>query len=78
VYQRILAVSQNNLASRQSKHTKEYVMPAENQSGKLGGSSSPVMDRVIDNSKNSQREFPSTSVTDSYNKKPVDVPGGAK
>jgi len=53
-------------------------MPAQNQSDKLGGSSSPVMDRVIDNSKNSQREFPATNPrgTD-YNNAPVSVPGTA-
>jgi hypothetical protein len=53
-------------------------MPAENQSGKIGSSSSPVMERVIDNNKNSQRTFPDNSTQTAYNKQPVNVPGAGK
>ena len=53
-------------------------MPAENQSSKIGTSSSPVMERVIKNNENSQREFPSNSTSTAYIKQPVSVPGGAK
>ena len=54
-------------------------MPAQDQSGKVGSSSSPVIERVIDNNKNSQREVKAPGVVNSgqYNKQPVKVPGGA-
>jgi hypothetical protein len=48
-------------------------MPQENQSGKLGKSSSPVVDRVIQNSKNVQQPVNVPGVTKSgqYNKQPI-------
>jgi hypothetical protein len=55
-------------------------MPAENQSNKLGSSSSPVMDRVIDNNKNVQQpvQVPAVVNNGQYNKQFVDVPGAGK
>jgi hypothetical protein len=49
-------------------------MPQQNQSGKLGSSSSPVVNRVIQNSKNVQQpvNVPG-AVKTSFNKKPVKV-----
>lgn len=49
-------------------------MPQQNQSGKIGSSSSPVVNRVIDNNKNVQQPLPVASATNqSFNKKPVPV-----
>jgi len=48
-------------------------MPQENQSSKLGSSSSPVVDRVIQNNKNVQQPVSVPAVVNSgqYNKQPV-------
>ncbi len=55
-------------------------MPQENQSSKLGNSTSPVMDRVIQNNKNVQQPVTVPSVVNKgqYNKTTVSVPCGAK
>ena len=47
-------------------------MPQEDMSSKLGKSSSPVVNRVIENNKNVQQPVSApTCVNDSFNKKPV-------
>lgn len=48
-------------------------MPQQNQSGKLGTSSSPIVNRVIQNSKNGQQPVSVPGVTKSgqLNKQPV-------
>lgn len=48
-------------------------MPQQNQSSKLGKSSSPVVNRVIQNSKNGQQPVSVPGVVNSgqYNKQPV-------
>lgn len=44
-------------------------MPQQDQSGKLGKSSSPIIDRVIQQNKNVQ--MPGQTTADAHNKKPV-------
>lgn len=47
-------------------------MPQENQSSKLGKSSSPIVDRVIQNSKNGQQPVPVPGIiNNSFNKQPI-------
>lgn len=48
-------------------------MPQQNQSSKLGKSSSPIVNRVIQNSKNCQQPVSAPGVVNSgqFNKKPV-------
>lgn len=47
-------------------------MPQQNQSSKLGKSSSPIVNRVIENSKNGQQPVPVPGIVDhSFNKEPV-------
>lgn len=48
-------------------------MPQQDMSSKLGTSSSPVVARVIDNSKNVQQPVPVPGVVNSgqFNKKPI-------
>lgn len=49
-------------------------MPQETQSGKMGKSSSPVVDRVIQNSKNGQQPVSVPGCTKTaFNKQPVKV-----
>lgn len=50
-------------------------MPQENQSGKLGKSSSPIVDRVIQNNKNVQKvqPVPTVCTNGQYNKQPIPV-----
>jgi len=53
-------------------------MPQKDQSDRIGKSTSPVIERVIENNKNVQQPCPPGSATqEAYNKKPVDV-GGLK
>lgn len=48
-------------------------MPQQNMSGKIGKSSSPVIQRVIENNKNVQQPTPVPGVVTSgqYNKEPI-------
>ncbi len=48
-------------------------MPQEDFSSKIGKSSSPIIERVIENNKNVQAPCPAPAqaVNDSFNKKPV-------
>lgn len=48
-------------------------MPQQNQSGKIGKSSSPVIQRVIENNKNVQQKVNVPGVVNSgqFNKKPI-------
>lgn len=47
-------------------------MPQQNQSAKLGTSSSPMVNRVIQNNKNVQQPVPAPVCTkNSFNKQPV-------
>jgi hypothetical protein len=49
-------------------------MPQINQSGKIGKSSSPVIQRVIDNNKNVQQPVPVPGIVNKdFGKKPVKV-----
>ena len=47
-------------------------MPQQDMSSKMGKSSSPIVDRVIQNSKGVQKPLPVTTATQqAFNKKPV-------
>ncbi len=47
-------------------------MPQKDMSSKMGKSSSPIVDRVIQNSKDQQKPLPVASATkEAYNKKTV-------
>jgi hypothetical protein len=50
-------------------------MPQQNQSSKLGKSTSPVVDRVIQNNKNVQQPAgaPAQAIADKHTNKPVKV-----
>lgn len=50
-------------------------MPQQNQSGKLGKSSSPIVQRVIENNKNVQQpvSVPGNTKSGQLNKQPVKV-----
>jgi hypothetical protein len=48
------------------------VMPQKDMSSKLGKSSSPIVNRVIQNSKNVQQPLPcNTATKEAFNKKPI-------
>lgn len=52
---------------------REILMPQQDQSKRIGKSSSPSIQRVVDNAKNAQRPCPVPGVTKTgqYNKQPV-------
>jgi hypothetical protein len=54
-------------------------MPQIDQSSKIGTSSSPVVERVIENNKNVQAVVPVPGVVNKgqYNKQTVKIPGAA-
>lgn len=55
-------------------------MPQENMSSRIGKSSSPVINRVIQSNKNVQQPLgaPAQAVAAAYNKKPVSPNPGKK